>query len=122
EELSRQIRPTPTLWALRVNLWAKIRQWDAAGREKPVTPGEVFAGICTATYWNRIIKNPDIVAWLVSPMQDYQAALGPLLHCGLDRYREILSASLLNDDGKLDVARAKLVVQVLSRIEDRVMG
>ncbi len=112
---------TETDWALKVALWNSIRRAATGGGS--VAPQDVYGGICTYHHWlTRVLANPKRVAWLLSPIQDYQAALEPVLSILAKRAFEIASAPIMDKSGRINVALAKVQMQLRRELEDRKFG
>lgn len=121
-ELRREVKPTQTDYALRVSLWREIEKAWISGRGKIVTR-QILAGICTEGYfYNKFLKDPRKVAWLVLPAQTYAKEMEAILMRFTQRYHEIADLEFVDAKGKVNVKVAELVLKAGQEVANRVKG
>jgi hypothetical protein len=122
--------------------------WKAANQcsidKKPIVVKKMLRGVCTeSTFYNKFLKNKLRVAWMLSPVIRYESQIEALLNMGLGRYQEILEMDITSNKkvpvmkkdeetgeekmgftivNEVDVSKAKLVLDTISKLEDRVKG
>lgn len=124
DELHVMAEPSRTDYALKCALWNEVRRATSNPlEEKRIAPREVFGGICSeALFYNHVLGNPAKVAWLLSPIREYEKMVTPLLYCWIERQWEILNLPLLDKKGRVMSSVGKLIAQVGKQIEDRALG
>lgn len=120
-QLRQIVAPTHTDDSLRVSFWREYEKCVAFGLKR-ITATSIFSGICTEGYFFKLLDNPEKVAWLVRPVQAYQKHVEALLFRGLSRVEEIVNAEITDKDGKLDVKRARLVLEAVVMLDNRAKG
>ncbi len=123
-ELQVMAEPSRTDYALKCALWNEIRRaTNDPTSEKRIAPREVFGGICSeALFYGHVLANPAKVAWLLSPIREYEKMITPLLYCWIERQWEILNLPLIDKKGRVMANVGKLIAQVGKQIEDRALG
>lgn len=123
-ELQVMAEPSRTDYALKCALWNEVRRATSNPLEKKrIAPREFFGGICSeALFYNHVLANPAKVAWLLSPIREYEKMITPLLYCWIERQWEILNLPLLDKKGRVMSSVGKLIAQVGKQIEDRALG
>lgn len=121
-EIKNKVKPTPTLYALRVSFWREFERVAWRG-EKTVTPASVFGGICGETFfYNKVLKDQGLVAWMIRPVQGYQREMEAILHRCTERLWELIDLPIKNSKGQVDPRVAKIVLDVIGQVENRVKG
>jgi hypothetical protein len=121
DELKKRAKPTRTDYALRIALWNEFRISGVSGQ--PIPPSRIYVNICSYQNWyHNVLNNPNKLAWLLCPIQDYEDALRPLLLCVPDRYAEILNLDIHDESGKPVPSLVKLVLRAMEQIEGRLCG
>lgn len=120
-ELKLHCKPTTTDYSLRASLW---RAYDDAVRyeRKSINQTEIFGGICSVAYWYRAIKVPEKVAWMIRPQQAYAREMEAILTRGTQRLWEIIDMDIKDKDDKIDVKRARLLLEAVQEVGNRVKG
>lgn len=121
-ELRKAVRPTPTDHALRVSFWREFEKvmWRGTGN---VQAKDVVGGICTEQYfYQKFMKDPRKVAWLVRPMQTYEKEMDAILHRCTERLWELVNIKIYNGKGKLDARAADVLLKAVTQVENRVKG
>lgn len=127
---------------IRQAFWKAVARTNKTGAVLMVST--MLRGVCTDTYfYNKFLKNPLRVAWMLSPVIRYESQVEALLSMALTRYHEVIEMDITSskkvpiikvnpETGKetvgftvvteIDVAKAKLVLDTLAKLEDRVKG
>lgn len=121
EELRAKVKPTSTDYALRVALWNEFRISCATNEKIPVK--RIHAHICSYQHlWQNILGNPEKLAWLLQPLQEYEDLLKPLLVRVYENYSEILDMDVHDEDGRPVPALVKAKLRAMEQIEGRLCG
>lgn len=121
KQLKDAVKPTQVDHSLRVSFWREYEKvvWTGAGK---ITSISVFAGICSNSYWyNKFLKNPRKVAWLVRPLQAYTREMESILHRGTERLWELMEIPI-KVQGKFSARNAEILLKTIKQVEDRVKG
>jgi hypothetical protein len=123
-ELQVMAEPSRVDYALKCALWNEVRRASAdPTSEKRIAAREIFGGICSeGFFYGHVLANPAKVAWLLSPIREYEKMIYPLLYCWIERQWEILNLPLTDKKGRVMASVGKLIVQVGKQIEDRALG
>lgn len=106
--------------SLRYSFWGEHALAISQGRKMRV--GSIFSSLMTRKKFDRIIADPVLLGFILTPFKDYNAQLKEVLDIGTSKVREIMSASVLNDEGKLDLDTAKVILQAFKLLDSRVYG
>lgn len=112
----------PTLNLIRMQFWA---EYDAAhARNGLMDMSRVWAGACTREYWYLVVlKKPEWVGWISIPPLNYARKVEEALFKAYERMREILECEPIDPmTGKLNIATARLQMQILKMLEERQLG
>lgn len=138
QELRNNHTYTVTDERLRVAFWREIQKSMKTG--KHLIAKRVFSGICSEPYfYNKFLRNDRKLAWMLQPITPYESATSALLNMAVGRYEEIINMDIttikktavrVDDDGKpvfeylpqIDPAKANLLINVITKLEDRVKG
>src|ERR1035437_6862493 len=119
--LRDRAKPTRTDYGLRLALWNELR--IASAENRPIPPGRIYAGICSAQHWyQNVLGNPEKLAWLLVPLQEYEQSLEPLLALSTERLFEILNMSIYDTKGNPVPALVKLVLRARDQLEGVLLG
>lgn len=127
---------------LRQAFWRSVEETNRTGKKIEVK--KMLRGVCTEpTFYNKFLKNPLRIAWMLSPVIRYESQISALLNMGLSRYQEIIQMDITSNKkipvmkkdeetgeekmgftivNEVDVSKAKLVLDTISKLEDRVKG
>jgi len=93
----------------------------------------IFAGVCTKNYfYNKYIKNPTKIAWLLNPPTGYITKMEEMLSFGIEQFRDILDLPHLEMDSQGEIIpstintkllgiKAKIVAMVQERVQGAVV-
>ncbi len=121
-ELFRKINPTPLDYALRVSFWREYERIMLNGGSELMTAASVCNGICTPNQFYNLLKKPERVAWMIKPKQSYQKEMEAILSRGTERLWELMELPIYSQDGKPSADIARIVLQAIKQVEDRVKG
>lgn len=126
-ELRKQMKPTPTDYAIRTAFWRSYE--ETVSKEKTHMPTfMVFRGICSENYfYNKFLKDPWKVAWMVKPVQSYLREIESILLKGTERLWEIMEMDIMSVDkmtGRemVDSKRAAVLLEAIKMVENRAKG
>lgn len=124
-DISRKVHSeklmSPELRMLRVAFWAEYDKAQAMMRKMNMT--NVFGGVCSITYFrNRVVTNPLMLAYILTPVSEYEVNIKELLVYGLAQLREILSLPHVDKNGKPDPKMAEVKVKIVQDLITRDRG
>jgi len=121
-ELVEEIRPNQTVNCLRFRLWEEYNK--AMDRKKSdVRIAAICRGICATNYFYKaVLRNKKVLAYLLVPPKDYEDAANEALMLGLTQVRRILHFPLWDKDGKPDSKVARLQLDVVKMLDNRLRG
>lgn len=137
DELRKEYDYTMLENRVRINLWKEIA--DNFNTGKPLVMSRVFEGVCSRNNFYKITNTPHKLAFLMSPVQDYNEKAETLLEIASSRYIDILKMDIMttkrtpigiDDEGKIkygiktdvDPFKAKLLLDTIANLENRVKG
>ena len=123
--------------SLRMAFWRELQV--SLNTKKKMIAKRVYVGLCSEQHFYRIIKTPERLAWITSPVIPYENRTEALLTMAVSRYEEILNMPItskkmvitgVNEDGKpvkelseeIDPFKAKLLMETIKNLEERVKG
>ena len=120
-ELYKELSPSDMDDCLRLQFWTEYN-W-AQDNFKNLRMGQVYNGITTReNFFTFVIKNPKRMAWIMNPPQGYMTSLEAMLNRGRPNLDLLLQMKLVNDEGKMDYAAAKIFLKAYELVENRVKG
>ena len=121
--LREKLAPSAVDNRLRLAFWLEVDNCLNSGGAKKFVEQRVYAGIVTKEVWNKkYLNNPKKMAWILTPVGNYESSMMEALETGVSQLRKILSAPIFDDGGKLDTKAAKLVIDVFKILDERVNG
>lgn len=124
--LAKMVGPDARIRLLRISFQREyervISYYQRTGMLGLMKMSLIYGGICTQVAFDKLIARPLVMTYLTVPLADYFDSLGALQMQMLQRYQEILNAPILDKNGDLHVGRARLVLEAIRGIEDRVLG
>lgn len=125
-QLSSMTGHDPRLRTLRVSFQREyervITYFQRTGQLTQMKMTNIWGGLCSESMWHRFLSKPECVVYMTMPVVDYFDSLKALSMTMLQRYDEILRAPVVDKDGKLIVGAAKVVLEAMNSIEDRIYG
>jgi hypothetical protein len=122
-QLKKEAKPTRTDYALRVSFWREFDKIFWRDGKRKIVSLHVYAGICTDTYfYDRFLKNPRKVAWLVRPQQTYAKEMEAILARVTERLWEIVDIPIRDRKGNVSSRNADILLRAAQMIENRVKG
>jgi hypothetical protein len=119
--LRQKLQPSAIDNRLRLAFWTEVD--NSINAKTSMVEQRIYAGIVTREVWEqKYLTNPKKMAWILTPVGNYESSMMEALETGVSQLRKILSAPLFADDGKLDTKAAKLVVDVFKLLDERVRG
>ncbi len=121
EELRNIAKPTRTDYAIRMSLWNEIRLAQVQSRQ--VRPLNIYSGISSYNnYYYNILNNPEKLAWVLQPVQEYEKEVQSMLPRVTDRYYELINMDIKDDKGHVNPALARILLSAIKQIEERCFG
>lgn len=119
--LRQKLAPSAVDNRLRLAFWVEVD--NSINNKSTFIEQRVYAGVVTREVWEKkYLTNPKKMAWILTPVGNYESSMMEALETGVSQLRKILSAPIFDDAGKLDTKAAKLVVDVFKLLDERVRG
>ena len=118
----REMTPSPTDNRLRFRLWDRYENSLSRPNWKPIKLQDLIAGICTYPIFEKYMKTPEKVAWLMCPPVNYAVLAEEALMFGLNQMREILEEPNREPNGKLNSALIGHKLRIVALLDARVRG
>lgn len=120
-DIRRYVEPTERCDRLRLSFWDEYNASTACSKRMSLQ--SILSGICAWESWITVYEpNDKRMVWLFTPPTNYVAMMRQILHRGTERLLEIMNLPMFNDDGKVDVRTAQLVLRAWQLADMRVKG
>lgn len=119
--LTTLCNPTEQMRMIRTRLWEKFPQY----REKQtrLTIDTWTNGICYPEYLVNRANDNRFLAWVMTPLADYDNRITVLLEKGYQKMKEILDTPIIDPaTGKIDLKSAAMVLSVVKMLDMRKHG
>lgn len=113
-------KPTATVARLRMKFWVEYDR--AQGSKSMMRVTAIYYGICFQEHFLHAVSKPSALAWILCPPSNYIAVLDEGLAMGLERAREVLDESPVNEKGVINTALAELQWKITQGFELRKHG
>jgi hypothetical protein len=125
KELRKQAQVGVTLEALRASFWVEYNM--ARETKKKMVIERMLAGICSKEYfYNYVLRNSIMSAWILTPPENYAKALEAILVRSTERLYEMVDLEFAHyDQGgnvKVDTKVMQIILAAHQHIENRVKG
>ena len=111
---------TVVIQRLRISLWQEYER--AVTNNRLMKVSQIFAGICSNTYFQKMLENPQQLAYILHAPSDYKITLKEAHQAGLEKLREIFNAVVVDEDGNLNPKSADVVIKAFALIDARYKG
>ncbi len=114
------LTPSPTDNQVRLAFWMEVNRAFAEGTD--VEPVRVYGGICSKQFfYAHYLTAPNRVAWLLTPVVEYETKMREALDFSLDRLRSYLEIDA-NPGGRPNVKLMELQAKIFAMIDMRLKG
>lgn len=132
ERLRNRVQPTLKLYEIKRAFWEELI--EAQQRNKKMRIWRIHQNRCNKEYFYAIIKNPQKMAWILSPLVHYEDKTKAALDAVSERYGELINMDITSTkrvkqpDGtfemvkETDPRKALVLLQVIKNLEDRIKG
>jgi hypothetical protein len=104
QKLKKHVKPSTTLNYVRLNFWLEYNR--AQDTQKPMNMQVVMRGVAKMNYfYDIILQNPAMMAWVVTPPADYTLVQRDILHSGLELLQKALKMDLVTTKTTIKVNR-----------------
>lgn len=90
DEIETRRKPTEVDFYLRRNLWKQIELCQA-GAQTEIVAATIYAGVCSRANYDKMLKDPIRVAWLMIYPQNFQDRMAAGLAIGLTNLIDFIS-------------------------------
>lgn len=134
ETLKKRVNPTFKHYEVKKRFWKELERCHKLGDIATFVMAKCYKDILPKTSFERFIRNPEKMAWLTSPLIAYEDLTNAALLKATERYEELLSIDIKtikkrkDDNGDWEEyedicpKKAKLLLDVIKNLEDRVNG
>lgn len=120
-EVRNRVKPDERDERLRLNFWDEYNY--ATQVQSKVRMQQVMQGVCSVECWYQYyLKTPMKIFWMITPPKYYSQSMKYILNMGLDRMIEMMSAKVVDEQGKLDVRAAGVILKAFHLVDLRVKG
>lgn len=120
--IRKKVRPNVTDNQLRTSFWLEYNNVQHNFLPRMII-GNILRGICSDTFfYNQYISNQERLAFLVTPPVFYMARLEHLMKLATERMEEILEASPMDKEGKIDTKVSNLQMKIYMMLDMRARG
>jgi hypothetical protein len=132
EKLRTKIQPTLKLYEVKRAFWEELT--EAQERGKKMRMWRIHQNLCNKEYFYRIIRDPNKMAWIISPLVHYEDKTKAALDAVSERYEELINMDItttkrIKDENgeyqmvvETDPKKALVLLQVIKNLEDRIKG
>lgn len=121
KEFYMAYRPGAMENRLRLSFWREYESSQESMTQLNVK--KVYAGLCTKEYfYQKAIKNPVILGWMLIPPTDYAVLIEEALTFGIQRLREIMELPLVDENGKVNVKLCDTIIRATAMLDMRIRG
>lgn len=120
-QIRKEVKPTERDERLRLAFWDEYNYASSVGTQMRIN--HIIKGCVAVEHFYEIyLKTPKKLAWIITPPKFYSQGMKYILHLGLDRLTEIMQASVVDENGKLDVRAASVILKTFQLVDLRVKG
>jgi len=132
EEARKLAKPNMLLYELKQSWWTEYIHAQETGNKMRVY--KIYTGVCHKDhFYNRVIKDPKRMAWLIQPLETYEVKVSAMLQKALERVPEMLGMELTSKkykkvDGVMeswdetDPKKIMALLEVVKHLDNRVKG
>ena len=107
EEIRKIVKPSATLNQLRIRFWYAYDEALYSGRKIGIA--SIAKGVCNDQQFKRIIKDPEKLSYILTPVTNYAIAVQDLMETSIYKMREALE--------KIDIQESKDLNAILKIYE-----
>lgn len=121
-ELRKILKPTAMMNRLRLRFWEEYDFACSTGKST-MRISKVYVGVCHIDYWLKVVcTDPRYFAWIVCPPVNYEVAMKDILDEGIRQIRKIITANIVDDNGKMDARAAEIFLKAYAIVDVKVHG
>lgn len=115
------LKPSQTHSHIRTSFWYEYNH--AQETQKKMRISAIAGGVCSKEYFeDYVMKDPQVMAWILCPPTSYEAALRNALEVGTSRLLEILQLPITNPNGSINSNAANVVLKAFMLVDLRMKG
>ena len=134
-ELRDKVNPSWKLYQLKESFWGEFARAETHGAV--VRNSKIYENIYSKAYfYDIVLKNKAMMAWLMTPLTEYDNKARAALHKATDRYDELINMEITSERKikdpespsgfrtitEVDPKKAIVLLQVIKNLEERVKG
>jgi hypothetical protein len=135
EQLQEKLRPTYNMFRLKRSFWTEFTACHKLGKE--MLPSNIYGGFVSKQYfYGKALHHHLLMAWIISPLVEYEDKVESLLDKATERYDELISAKITTTKRikdatvpggcriveEFDAKKGLVLLSVIKNLEDRVKG
>lgn len=105
---------------LRIAFWEEYRR--AVRLEARMVMSNIYGGIMTQRGWEFLARNPERLAYIITPPKEIHVAMEALVHLGLKKMEEILTLSVYDSKGEVNPKLAGVQHRIFEDLMNRRRG
>jgi len=125
KEIMKRANPTRLERALRESFWVEYEKCMQRDKRR-VLLVNVYEGICSVSNFQRVMKNANKAAFILTPVRSYEREIDAILSHTTDRLWELSQLDFYtrkkNGRKEVNVPIARLVFDVIKMVQDRAKG
>lgn len=107
--------------SLRVALWQEY--YACVDNRKPeMRTKAILHGVCDSAQFKELIRDPALLAYILTPPGNYHYAMQSILDVSLMRLREIVALPLVNTEGEINTKLIDQMLKIVMMVDNRVKG
>lgn len=134
-ELEKKVKPNKDHRVLKISFWEEFRRAQRDRTKPRMIMENIYHGVCARAYfYNNVIRNPPLLAWLVTPPTDEMLVQKELLRVGYKKLARVLSLPFsetlykkdrngeIYEEKRTNVGLIKEVRAIVEMLQNRVHG
>lgn len=115
EELVSIISPTDKMYLIKRKFWDEYERSKKLGCM--MKPNRIWAGIMGRTKFNAIIEDPAKLAWIMSPIVNYEEQMQSIMDMSITRYADLVNMEITVTKNKknLETGEMEKVTETCAR-------
>lgn len=115
------LKPTELDDRLRLSFWKEYNRAQDNGIGMKMA--NVYSPIMSMeNFYHKVLKNPDRVAWMIKPPEEYMISLEASLNHGKNNLDKIMKMNLFDEQGNLKKNEASIFLKAYELLDNRVKG
>lgn len=118
--LHKMLEPSDTDDKIRLSFWAEYNRAQDSNTSMRMV--NVYGKIMSNECFFKLTNNPQRVAWMINPPEDYMISLEASLNHGKENLNKLLKMELFDNSGNLKKNEASIFIKAFELTQNRVKG